>query len=154
MGFTTLSRRLSDDELTDLMERFEVSASDLIAAAGGQLVKTIGDEVMWTHRDDAAAARIGLGLVALGESGDDLPQVRAGVAHGPVTVRHGDVYGPVVNIAARLTSAARPGTLLVDREVHGAIAEDEAFRLRALKPKKVRGYEHLACWSVRPAESA
>jgi adenylate cyclase len=42
--------------------------------------------------------------------------------------RLGDVYGPTVNIAARLTSVARPGKVLVDRGAYevlsGPIAED------------------------------
>ena len=46
---------------------------------------------------------------------DQFPQVRAGIAYGEVVSRLGDVYGPTVNIAARLTSVARPGTVLVDR---------------------------------------
>ena len=45
------------------------------------------------------------------------------MARGNVLSRFGDVYGPVVNIASRLTSAAKPGTVLVDRELATALAE-------------------------------
>ena len=36
--------------------------------------------------------------------------------------RLGDVFGPVVNIASRLTSLARPGTVLVDRHAYEVLS--------------------------------
>ena len=36
--------------------------------------------------------------------------------------RLGDVFGPMVNIASRLTSVARPGTVLVDRGAYEALS--------------------------------
>ena len=39
--------------------------------------------------------------------------------------RLGDVFGPTVNIAARLTSVARPGTVVVDRGLHDALSPPE-----------------------------
>ena len=49
-------------------------------------------------------------------------QVRAGLAYGAVVSRLANVYGPTVNIAARLTSVARPGTVLVDRGAYEALS--------------------------------
>ena len=48
---------------------------------------------------------------------EDRPPLRVGAAYGAVLTRLGDVYSPVVNLASRLTSIARPGTVLVDREL-------------------------------------
>ena len=52
---------------------------------------------------------------------DDFPRVRAGIAYGEVVTRLGDVFGPTVNLAARLTSIARPGTVIVDRGAFDAL---------------------------------
>ena len=52
---------------------------------------------------------------------DEFPEVRAGVAYGDVVSRLGDVFGPTVNIASRLTSVARPGSVLIDRGAHDAL---------------------------------
>jgi adenylate cyclase len=61
------------------------------------------------------------------------------------------VYGSVVNLAARLTALARPGTALVDREMADALASEPDFTLRSLRPASVRGYQHLRSWALRPS---
>ena len=62
-------------------------------------------------------------MAARGADADDaFPQVRAGVAYGDVVSRLGDVFGPTVNIASRLTSLARPGTVVLDDGAHDALA--------------------------------
>ena len=45
-------------------------------------------------------------------------ELRIGLAYGEVLPRYGDVYGPVVNIASRLTSHARPGHDAARRRAH------------------------------------
>ena len=75
-----------------------------------------------------------------------LPPLRIGLAVGSVLARHGDVYGEVVNIAARLTGHARPDTVLVDREAAAALAVDPRFALRPLRPVSVPGYRRLHPW--------
>ena len=58
VGFTTLSEQLEDDELAALVSRFQSVAFDLVAAGGGRVVKTLGDEVMVVCEDvDVGFAR-------------------------------------------------------------------------------------------------
>lgn len=59
------------------------------------------------------------------ELGDAFPAVRAGIAYGPVVNRLGDVYGSTVNVASRLTSVARPGSVVIDRGAYAALSGDE-----------------------------
>ena len=80
---------------------------------------------------------------------EDRPPLRVGAAYGPVLTRLGDVYSPVVNLASRLTSLARPGTLLVDRELAHQLADVPGYRVRPLRRVSVRGYDHLQPWLVR-----
>jgi len=129
VGYTSQSKTMSDSDLVHWVEYFENEMTRTVVDLGGRVIKTIGDEVLFVVDDPVAAAEIALIVTERGEDDDDeFPRVRAGVAYGEVVSRLGDVYGPTVNIAARLTSVARPGTVLVDRGAHevlsGPIAED------------------------------
>ena len=167
VGYTSRSRSLSESELVAWIERFEDETTAVVLEHGGRIIKNIGDEVLFVTDDAESAARAALTLVRRGlDDADDFPGVRAGVAYGPVVRRLGDVFGETVNIAARLTSAARAGTVLVDRGSYEALsgrsgdddqphphdpAADPAtdFELRRLRRLAVKGYSRLAAWSLR-----
>ena len=154
VGYTTRSRSLDGAELVEWVDRFEQDTTTLVVDHGGQVIKTIGDEVLFTVDDPAAAVTVALALGARGADEDDpFPAVRAGVAHGPVVRRLGDVFGSTVNAAARLTSAARPGSVLVDAGVHEALAGDDAddasWRFRRVRRVQAKGFSHLEAWRVR-----
>ncbi len=157
VGYTTQSRSLDGAELVEWVDRFEQDTTTLVVDHGGQVIKTIGDEVLFTVADPVAAVEIALTLTGRGDDPDDpFPAVRAGIAHGAVVRRLGDVFGSTVNAASRLTSAARPGTVLVDVGVHDAlIAQDEdgdaAWRWRRLRRVSAKGFDHLEGWRVRHA---
>jgi adenylate cyclase len=153
-GFTGISRELSDRELAQLVERFEDLAANVVAAAGGRIVKTVGDEVMFVAAEPVAAAQTALDLVDGVEADELLPPVRAGMAYGTVLTRVGDVYGTVVNLAARLTSIARPGTVLADLQLAEALDGDGRFDLHRTRRRSVRGFPHLQPVRVKPADRA
>ncbi len=148
VGYTRLSRDLTETELAGLIERFESTAAEVIATAGGRVVKMLGDEVLFVAEDPLAAATIGLRLLEVVDIDGELPDLRIGMARGTVLSRFGDVYGPVVNIASRLTSTAKPATVLVDRELARALESEPGFRLRRRRPMSVRGYSNLASWQL------
>lgn len=162
VGYTTRSRSLDGAALVAWVDGFEQATTTLVVDHGGHVIKTIGDEVLFTVADPAAAVRIALALTARGDDEDDpFPRVRAGVAHGPVVRRLGDVFGSTVNAASRLTSAARPGSVLVDVGVHEALAgEDDdpasaghpRWRWRKVRRISAKGFKHLEAWRVRPLD--
>ncbi len=151
VGFTRTTRRRSMDELSEMIERFGAVTSEVIADGRGRIVKTVGDEVLFVTEHPADAAAIALGLRDRVRDEEPLPPLRIGVAHGLVLTRYGDVYGEVVNIAARLTSEARPDTALVDEQVHDVLRDDPRFDLRRIPPRHTRGYGHLKAWALRAA---
>jgi adenylate cyclase len=152
VGFTSLTRNVGEEGLAGLIDRFEGIAYDVIAAAGGRVVKLVGDEVLFTADSAAVGADIAVTLAERVGADPDLPELRVGVACGPVVSRLGDVYGEPVNIASRLTSVARPGSVLVDRELAGALEGDDRWRLRRTPPRPVRGYTLLQGFRLRRAE--
>jgi adenylate cyclase len=125
VGYTSRSKTMADADLVDWVDHFEAEMTRQVVNAGGRLIKTIGDEVLFVADDVHAAAEVGLTATEMGADDEDkFPMVRAGLAFGPVVRRLGDVFGPTVNIASRLTSVARPGTVLIDRGAHDALTDD------------------------------
>lgn len=151
-GFTSLTRRATEAELRSLLDRFETLATTVVGANGGRVVKTIGDEVMFQAEDAAAAAEIALELIEQGAEDADMPELRGGVAYGPVVSRLGDVYGATVNIASRLASISRPGTVLIDKQMRSELQGSEKYYMKTVRPESVRGYSHLRPWSLRRAD--
>lgn len=151
VGFTQTSRVSDAADLQRLLERFERGTSLRVTAAGGRVIKMLGDEVLFVTDDVRSAAEVALDTVAAHEEDESMPQVRAGVALGPVLVRLGDVFGEPVNLASRLTAEARPGAVLVDREAAAALREDPAYDVVALQHRSVRGYRALRPHVLRRA---
>jgi adenylate cyclase len=121
VGFTRLTRRLEEAELGELVESFETTAADQVAAHGGRLIKTLGDEVLFIADDPGVAAEIGLRLIETLSGDETMPALRVGMAFGTVTTRMGDVFGTTVNLASRLTSIAPKDTVLVDADLVQAL---------------------------------
>ncbi|MFC7219118.1 adenylate/guanylate cyclase domain-containing protein [Streptomyces polyrhachis] len=151
VAYTRMTRGLDDAQLDSVLGRFEALAGDVIADHGGRLVKTIGDEVLFTADTPDAAAEIALELTERAAADEVVPRLRTGLAYGTVLSRYGDVYGEVVNIAARLTSVARPGTVVASEELAERLARGGAYELRALRPVSVRGYSRLRSAVLRRA---
>ncbi|MEU3554098.1 adenylate/guanylate cyclase domain-containing protein [Streptomyces fragilis] len=163
VGFTRLTRRLEEEELGELVEAFETTAADLVAAHGGRLVKTLGDEVLYVADDAGVAADIALRLIETLSHDETMPELRVGMAFGTVTTRMGDVFGTTVNLASRLTSIAPKDAVLVDSDLaqelrrtqdapaaEEQVKEDEEQKYRfALQPmwqRPVRGLGVVEPW--------
>jgi adenylate cyclase len=150
VGFTRLSRQLEDADLAALVERFEAVSADVIAATGATLVKTVGDEVLFVGEDAGTVARTALGLHAAHARDPEVPQMRVGLASGPLLRRMGDVFGSTVNLASRLTALARPDTTLVDAATAAQLSEVPGMGLRQLAPRRVRGLGVIRVFELVP----
>jgi adenylate cyclase len=152
VGFTALSQQVNDVELAAIVDQFEDLVFDVITAGGGRVVKTIGDEVMFSVGSPKAAAEIALSLVEGTRASDELSDVRVGLAFGPVLERDGDLYGPVVNLASRVTVIALPGTVVVGPEVAELLAGDPAYALRPMRPRYLKNIGRVRLQVLRRAE--
>jgi adenylate cyclase len=149
VGFTELSQQLSDLELARVVGRFEEIAYAHIPDRAGRVVKIIGDEVMFSTADVAAAAEIALALADACDADEVIPAVRVGLALGPMLAWEGDLYGTTVNLASRLVGIAYPGTVLVSDEVGRRLEADPAFALRGLKDVRIKGIGRTRVWVLR-----
>ncbi|WP_433252124.1 adenylate/guanylate cyclase domain-containing protein [Streptosporangium sp. CA-135522] len=149
VSFTQVSRELDERALAELVEGFESRASDVVASHGGRLVKTLGDEVLFTAADPRTAAAIALELVEVIRRYG--PQVRIGLAYGPVLPMMGDVFGTTVNLAARLTAIARPGAIIVDGELAEAVAQTPGMAVTRIRRRPARGLGVVQPYVLRRA---
>lgn len=155
VGYTSRSRQVSARELASMVEHFEQVTADVVTEAGGQVVKTIGDEVLYSIDDPSAAVEIAVTLIERADEDDEYPQVRVGSAYGPVLVRLGDVFGPVVNLAARLTSVARPGRAVIDEALAERIrGQTLRYRVKRMRRASIKGFDAVEVFSLRrPTET-
>ena len=151
VGFTSMSQQLEPHALAEVVERFEEVAFATIETHGGSVVKMIGDEVMFEVTDPVEAAQCALDLSASYHEADDLSDVRVGLAHGEVIERDGDLYGPTVNLASRMTGIAFAGSVVVDEAMRDLLADDERFALRPMLPRRLKHIGRVALWVLRDA---
>src|SRR3954468_22066486 len=111
-GFTALTEAHGDHDAAALVADFCRSVRAELPASGGTEVKTIGDAVMLTIPDPAAAIRLGLRITHELMRGQGAPAVRVGVHPGPAAGRDGDYCGAAVNLAARVSGEASGEVLL------------------------------------------
>ena len=143
VSYTSLSRRMNEKTLAQLVQRFENKCAEIISVGGGRLVKTVGDEVLYIAETPAAGAEISLALSRAFTEDEILPQARVAMVWGRILSRLGDIYGPTVNLAARLTALADPGTVLVDSMTAAALERDERFVLVPRPAEDVRGFGEI-----------
>ena len=88
VGYTARSRGLEGSELVSWVEQFEQETTLLVVDHSGQVIKTIGDEILFTVCAPAAAVEIALALTARGADPDDpFPAVPVGIAHDASDLR-------------------------------------------------------------------
>ena len=148
VSFTALSNELDEDRIGDLVEIFESRCADVVAARHGRIIKTLGDSVLFVADDPVRAMQIATSIVDVIGNDQRLPDVRLGLATGNVVMRLGDVFGPPVNLAARLTGVARRNRVITDMETANLLPAGE-FETRALPPRPLRGFGVVEPVAVR-----
>ena len=137
-GYTALSQTLRPSELAQLIGGFEELVADATVRHRGRVVKLIGDAALFTVDDAAAGCRIALEVVETAAASGQFPHLRAGLAAGDVLALQGDVFGEVVNLAARLVAVAPEDGVLATEEVRQRVGAAMAFT--PLPPQSFKGF--------------
>jgi adenylate cyclase len=151
VGFTSLSQQLDDADLAAVVNSFETTAYDIVAEHNGRVVKMIGDEVMFEVDNPAAGVEIALDLADAFHRAELVSDVRVGLAYGPALAREGDLYGPTVNLAARLVGIAYAGAVVTSAEVREALGDDARFHFRSLRARHLKHIGRVQLHTVRRA---
>ncbi len=150
VGFTALSNEVSRERIGELVEIFEARCGDVIAREQGRLIKSMGDAVLFVNDDPMAAFATAEGIINVIGRDPRMPDVRVGLASGGVVLRLGDVFGPPVNLAARLTQVARRNRIIVDHATADLLPSDQ-IESRPLPARPVRGFGVVEPVAVRRA---
>jgi adenylate cyclase len=149
VSFTELANGINEDSLAELVEEFESSCSDLVAARGGRVIKTLGDSVLFIAEGPVDGIDIASDIVEHIGGSEDLPDVHVGLATGPVLMRLGDAFGPPVNLASRLTGVARRNRVICDEETAAAVLDLPEYTTRPLTGRTIRGFGTVQPIAVR-----
>ncbi|HTK55695.1 MAG TPA: adenylate/guanylate cyclase domain-containing protein [Gemmatimonadales bacterium] len=159
-GFTSMSEKMTPDEIASLMSEYFEEMVDIIFEFGGTLDKFIGDAIMalWgapiAHPDDAdkavqAAIAMQKAVEELNEhwKKEKRPTINIGIG-----INHGDVFagnigshrrleytvlGDAVNTASRLCSKAAPGEILISPDLYEKLANKP--KVDELEPMPMKG---------------
>jgi class 3 adenylate cyclase len=154
-GSTLMYAVRGDEEAFAITSKCLALLEDQVGSFGGRVIKRLGDAILAAFDGAEAAVRAAVGMHhALEDPDCELRQeaihVRVGVASGTAVLTSGDVYGDVVNVAARLVSIAGADEIFMAGESYDTLPEEmrEAVRLidqLALRgrPDWVRVYEYL-----------
>jgi len=95
-------------------------------------------------------AEIALGLAEQGKIGICGP-VRVGMVWTRVLAAHGDVYGPGVNLASRITGAAEPNEVYIGPAAAARLAHHDEFNIVPQQPFDARGVGPVQPYRLRYA---
>jgi class 3 adenylate cyclase len=142
-GSTQISESIGDDEWASLISGHMAAVRTSVENHRGTLIKTLGDGAMAAFAAVADALRCALELQ---DQATELPfSIRIGLHTGDAIRADGDYIGITVNKAARITSAAEPGEVMLS-SVTAEMATGQGFDVgtsRAVELKGLAGSHRL-----------
>jgi class 3 adenylate cyclase len=114
-----------------------------VAAHGGRVIKSIGDELMCCFPAPSAAVQVSREIHELMEKEPDIGGLRLttriGIHFGPALSKDNDLFGDAVNIAARVTALAKAKQTLTTEQTIAALAPAQRAQTRTLDRRQVKG---------------
>jgi len=143
-GSTALTERLGDAKARDLLREHERLIRSALDEHGGSEVKTMGDGFMafFTSASKALECAIAIqsAFAKRNESADEPIKVRVGLNAGEPISENDDLFGTAVNEAARITSTAEGGEILVANVVR-ELTKGKDFLFNDRGETSLRGFE-------------
>ena len=136
-GFTSLGEALPPEDLERVANRLAELAHD-VSPTPVRFVKSIGDAVMLVCSDPLPLIASVLDLIDAAIA-NDLPRLRVGVATGCAVTRAGDWFGSPVNVASRITAAARPGAVFVAESTRDVVADAGDYEWSSIGARHLKG---------------
>lgn len=144
-GSTSFYEQRGDLDGRLMVHRHNELVLPMIEANKGVLIKTIGDATMSRYEDAADGVRAAMQIQLklrdhnkASATGEQI-HVRIGLNTGMGIVEEKDVFGDVVNVAARVESLADGGEIFVTEDTYREVKNHDEFIFRYADAAKVRG---------------
>ncbi|MCP4748514.1 MAG: adenylate/guanylate cyclase domain-containing protein [Desulfobacteraceae bacterium] len=142
-GSTRLYDQLGDRKALELVNTCIGKIHTITEKYKGQIIKTIGDEVMcrFEHPDQAALSAIEMNEKIIEDylMSQYSMRLRTGFHHGPALKKVGDLYGDAVNVAARMASQAKSGQIITTRSTLERMSSSNRNKARLVDQTRVKG---------------
>lgn len=149
-GFTGYTSRNGDDAARGLLERHHRAVGPLIRSRGGRIIKKLGDGLLIIFNAPEAAVLAALEVCEANQDGE--LRLRAGIHHGEAVQLGDDLIGHDVNVAARVTDAAKGGEILATTDVRAAVGDLPGVRFGRARRRSFKGVtESVSVCPVRRA---
>lgn len=145
VGSTAFFERYGDTAGLMMLQRHHELVLPPIEETGGTVVKTIGDAVLAVFNAAVPAVRAAIkiqqNLDAYNQERPAAERIytRVGLNFGSGFVKEKDVFGDVVNVAARFVKACLPAQILVSRTVAEAVENEKGVVCRRLGSAEFHG---------------
>lgn len=142
-GSTAIWEKRGDKEARQLVEKHNRLLFPIVKKCRGKVIKTIGDSIMAKFRSPHKALKAAVAMQQILNSersrGDFPIRIRIGIHYGRGIIEAKDVYGDLVNTAARIEGKARGDQILLSSAVKKAIPRGYRFTYTSAKKFTPKG---------------
>lgn len=143
VGSTRLYETVGDVEAYRQIGQCFAAVTDIIEDNRGEVIQTIGDELMcrFPDADSAVKAACEIQEQQGGKGPSDCPrlQMRIGMQYGPVGVKGEDLFGDTINVAARMVAFAKARQIFTTEYTVAQLSPEHRAIARAFDRIPVKG---------------
>ncbi len=136
VGYTALMG--SDEQKAfDLLQKNRELQKPIIEKFNGRWIKELGDGVMASFNTVSDAVNAAIKIQEACNAAKDF-QLRIGINLGEVVFENDDVFGDGVNIASRIQSVAKPGSIYISESVHHNVSNKKDIQTKFAKEETLK----------------
>jgi class 3 adenylate cyclase/YHS domain-containing protein len=125
-GYTALTEVHGPAQAISIVDKF-INLTERSLFGSSSLFERVGDQVVIISEDADDLARTAVALYNNSRREAHFLPVHAGLHYGSVLEQYGSFYGSTVNVAARIASEAKDGSLLASFEFISALKIPKSF---------------------------
>lgn len=145
VGSSNYFKSYGDIAGREMLQRHQELSAKPISQNDGILVKTIGDSVMAYFQDPRKAVKSAITIQQNfkaynddRDSGDQI-HIRIGIHFGVGIVEDQDIFGNVVNLAARLVSLAGGDQIFISQDVYDLLQDMSLKNIELINVRDIKG---------------